>query len=149
MSAVSSYLLISSRLLSIHIRLGRPLLLFPGTTMSIIFLDKLSSSLLLICPYRFNRFCLRNVDIWHTLASSCMIWFLTWSFLVLPLIHRSILIFATCKIPIRYYVNYCIFCRIVILYNMIRLPWRFITLNRLLMQSSWVYLFIGDLGVTI
>ena len=68
-------------------------------TMSIIFLDlKLSSSLLLICPYKFNRFCLRNVDIWHTLASSCMIWFLTWSFLVLPLIHRSILISATCNL---------------------------------------------------
>ena len=61
------------------------------------FLDKLSSSLLLICPYKFNRFCLRNVDIWHTLASSCVIWFLTWSFLVLPLIHRSILISATCN----------------------------------------------------
>ena len=98
MSAVSSYLLISSRLLSIHLRLGRPLLLFPGTTMSIIFLDKLSSSLLLICPYKFNRFCLRNVEIWHTLASSCMLWFLTWSFLVLPLIHRSILISATCNL---------------------------------------------------
>ena len=69
-----------------------PLLLFPGTTMSIICLDKLSFSLLVICPYRFNRFCLRNVDIWHTLASSYMLWFLTWSFLVLPLIHRSILI---------------------------------------------------------
>ena len=66
MSAVSSYLLISSRLLSIHLRLGRALRLFPGTTMSIIFLDKLSSSLLLICPYTFNRFCLRNVDIWRT-----------------------------------------------------------------------------------
>ena len=91
-------LLISSRLLSIHLRLGRPLLLFPGTTMSIIFLDTLSSSLLLICPYKFNRFCLRNVDIWHTLASSCMIWFLTCSFLVLPLIHRSILISATCNL---------------------------------------------------
>ena len=97
MSAVSSYLLISSRF-SIHLRLGHPLLLFPGTTMSIIFLDKLSSSLLLICPYKFNRFCLRNVDIWHTLASSCMIWFLTWSFLVLPIIHRSILISATCNL---------------------------------------------------
>ena len=89
---------LSSRLLSIHLRLGRPLLHYPGTTMSIIFLDKLSSSLLLICPYKFNRFCLRNVDIWDTLASSCMIWFLTWSFLVLPLIHRSILIFATCNL---------------------------------------------------
>ena len=82
-------------LLSIHPRLCRPLLLFPGTTMSTIFLDTLSSSLLLICPYKFNRSCLRNVDIWHTLVSSCIIWFLTWSFLVLPLTHRSILISAT------------------------------------------------------
>ena len=38
MSAVSSYLVISSRLLSIHLSLGRPLLLFSGTTMSFIFL---------------------------------------------------------------------------------------------------------------
>ena len=99
MSAVSSYLLISSRLLlSIHLRLGRPLLLFPGTTKFIVFLDKLSSSLLLICPNKCNRFCLRNVDIWHTLASSCMLWFLTWYFLVLPLLHRSILISATCNL---------------------------------------------------
>ena len=75
-----------------------PLLLFPGTTLSIIFLDRLSSSLLLICPYQFNRFCLRNVDIWHTLASSGIIWFLTWSFLVLLLIHRSILISVTCNL---------------------------------------------------
>ena len=59
------------------------------------FLARLSSSLLLTCPYQCNLFCLRNVDIWHTLASSCIIWFLTWSFLVLPLIHPSILISAT------------------------------------------------------
>ena len=98
MSAVSSYLVVSSRLLSVHLSLGRPLLLFPGTTTSIIFLDKLSSSLLLTCPYQCNRFCLRNVDIWHTFASSCIVLFLTWSFLVLPLIHRSILIFATCNL---------------------------------------------------
>ena len=42
-----SVLVISSRLLSVYLNLGRPLLLFPGTTMSIIFLDRLSSSLLL------------------------------------------------------------------------------------------------------
>ena len=98
MSALSSYLVISSRLLSVHLNLGRPLLLFPGTTTSIIFLDKLSSSLLLTCPYQCNRFCLRNVDIWHTLASSCIVLFLTWSFLVLPLIYRSFLISATCNL---------------------------------------------------
>ena len=66
--------------------------------MSITFLDRLSSSLLLICPYQFNRFCPRNVESWHTLASSCIIWFLTWSSLVLPLIHRSILVSATCNL---------------------------------------------------
>ena len=66
--------------------------------MSIFFLDKLSSSLLMICPYKFNLFCLRNVDMWRTLACSCMTWFLTLSFLVLPIIHRSILISATCNL---------------------------------------------------
>ena len=86
---VSSYLVISSQLLSVHLSLGRPLLLLAGTTMPIIFLDTLSSSLPLPCPYQCNRFCLRNVDIWHTLASSCIIWFLTWSFLVLPSIVAS------------------------------------------------------------
>ena len=84
---------ISSRVLSSHLRLGRPLLPLPGTTMSIIFLERLSSSLLLMCPYQFNPFCIRNVDIWPILASSCI--FLTCSFLVLLLIHRSILISAT------------------------------------------------------
>ena len=54
------------------------------------FLGRLSSSLLLICPYQFNIFCPRNVDIWHTVVCSCMTWFLTWSFLRSPLIHRSI-----------------------------------------------------------
>ena len=43
-------------------------------------------------------FCLRNVDIWHSLVFSCMTWFLTWSFLVLPRIHRSILFSATCNL---------------------------------------------------
>ena len=54
MSAVSSYLVISSRLLSVHLNLGRPLHLFPGTTMSIIFLDRLSSSLLFSWHVRTN-----------------------------------------------------------------------------------------------
>ena len=70
MSAVRSYLVISSRLLSVHLSLGRPLLLYPGTTMSIICLERLSSSLLLTCPYQCNRFCLRNVDLWHPLVLS-------------------------------------------------------------------------------
>ena len=74
---------------------GCPLLLFPGTTMSISFRERLSSSLLLMCLYKFNLFCLGNVDIWHTLASSCITWFLTWSFLVLLLSRLAI---ATCNI---------------------------------------------------
>ena len=95
---LSVRIFISSWVLLIHLRIGRPLLLFPGTTMSIISLERLSSSLPLMCPCQFNLFCLSNVDILHTLASSCMTWFLTWSFLVLPLIHRSILISATCNL---------------------------------------------------
>ena len=46
-----------------------------------------------MCPYQFNIFCLMNVDMWHTLASSSTTWFLTWSFLVLhlvTLIHLTI-----------------------------------------------------------
>ena len=76
MSAVSSYLVIFSVVVDPS-QSTSPLLLFPGTTVSIIFHEMLSSSLLLTCPYPCNRFCLRNVDIWHTLASSCVIWFLT------------------------------------------------------------------------
>ena len=99
MSAVSSYLVISSRLLSIHRRLGHSLLFFLGTAMSIIFLDRLASSLLLICPYQFNRFCLMDVDIWHTLASSSIIWYLTWSFLFyhLFIVASSFLLHAICS----------------------------------------------------
>ena len=48
-------------------------------------------------------------DIWHTLKGpcqkpdhtrgySCMLWFLTWSFLVLPLINRRIIISAICNL---------------------------------------------------
>ena len=114
----------SARLLSVHLNLGRPLLLFPGTTTSIIFLYMLSSSLLLTCPYQCNRFCFRNVDIWHTLASSCIVLFLTWSFLVLPLIHRSILISATYNLfssfflPAQHSAPYVIVGLITVLYTL-------------------------------
>ena len=61
--------------------------------------DAVSSSLLLMYPYQFNRFCLRTVDMFANIkASSFVFWFLTWSFLVLPLIYRSILISATCNL---------------------------------------------------
>ena len=61
-----------------------PFLLFPAPTMSIIRVERLSSSYLRMCPYQFNIFCLRNVYVWHTLAPSSMTWFLTWFFLVSP-----------------------------------------------------------------
>ena len=47
----------------------RPLRLVSGTTRPIIFLERLSSSLLLMCPYQSILLCLRNVDILLTLAS--------------------------------------------------------------------------------
>ena len=62
-----------------------PFLLFPCTTMSIIFLERFSSSFLLTCPYQCNLFCLAFFGIFF--------WFLIWSFRVL--IHRSIIISAT------------------------------------------------------
>ena len=58
--------------------------------LSILFLDMLSSSLILICMYQFIRFCLRNVDICYTLAYSCIIWFLTWAFLFYPFLKGQL-----------------------------------------------------------
>ena len=49
---------------------------------------------LLKCPYPFNPLCLGNVAFEYTLASACIYWFLTWSFLVLAIIRCSILISA-------------------------------------------------------
>ena len=87
MSAVSTYFFISSQVLSIHLRLGRSLLLFfPRYNHVHHFLERLSSSLLLMCPCQFNFVCLRNVDIWHNLASSCMT-----AALLLHLIHLTYL----------------------------------------------------------
>ena len=65
--------------------------LFPGTTISIIFLDTLSSSLLLMCTYQFNVFFPYNVCILYDL-------FLTRSFLVILLIHSSILVSTSCTL---------------------------------------------------
>ena len=56
------------------------LLLFNGIPMPIIFLERLSSSLLLTCPHQFHIFCIRNVDILHTVASPCVTWFLAWCY---------------------------------------------------------------------
>ena len=48
----------------------------------------------LITPHNLVHGRLRNVVFEYTLASSCMYWFVTWSFLVLSLIRCSILISA-------------------------------------------------------
>ena len=48
---------ISSRVLLRYLRLGRPLLLFLDASTPIVFLERLSLSLLLMCPYQFNLFC--------------------------------------------------------------------------------------------
>ena len=69
MLAVFPYCFISSRVFSIHFRLGRPILLFPGTATSIMFLERLYSSLLLMCPYQFNLFCQEC----RQLAEFCML----------------------------------------------------------------------------
>ena len=86
--SVHNYLFISSWLLSIHLRLGHHFLLFPIQP----------------CPSFFFRGCLLwcvhtnsivsvsgmlTFGIGPTLASSCMNWFLTWSFLVLPRIRTQ------------------------------------------------------------
>ena len=41
-------------MVSIHLRFGLPLLLFPGTSITIALLPTYSSSLLITCPYNFN-----------------------------------------------------------------------------------------------
>ena len=84
LSAVIEFIFLSSPILSSHLRLVRTLLLFIGRC------NHHTSSLL-----QCILFCLRKVDIWHTLAFSCMTCFLTWSFLVAVLIHRTILISST------------------------------------------------------
>ena len=56
--------------------------------------------------YQCNRFCVRNVDIWDILASSCLAWFMTWAFLGLPFIHRSIVISTTCNLFCSFYILY-------------------------------------------
>ena len=50
-------------MVSIHLRFGLPLLLFPGTSIAITLLPTYSSSLLSTCPYHFNLLSCTFLDI--------------------------------------------------------------------------------------
>ena len=82
-------------MVSIHLRFGLPLLLFPGTSIPITLLPTYSSSLLNTCPYHFNLLSCTFLDISPTLVVPLILSFLILSSLVTPLIHLTILISAT------------------------------------------------------
>ena len=72
-------------MLSNHFRFDLPLLLFPGTSITITLLPTYSSSHLNTCPYHFNLLSCTFLDISLLILPS----------LVTPLIHLNILISAT------------------------------------------------------
>ena len=82
-------------MLSSHSRFGLPLLLFPGTAISITRLPTYSSSLLNTCPHHFNLLSSTFLVISPTFVVHLIISFLILSSLVTPLIHLNILISAT------------------------------------------------------
>ena len=86
-------------MLSNHLRFGLPLLLFPGTSITITLLPTYSSSLLNTCPYHSCTF----LDISPTFAVPLILSFLIQSSLVNPLIHPSILIDLTNEFVIQTY----------------------------------------------
>ena len=82
-------------MLSIHLRFGLPLLLFPGTSIPDTLFPTYSSSLLETCPYHFNLLSCSFLDISPTFVVPLILSFLILSILVTPLIHLNILISAT------------------------------------------------------
>ena len=82
-------------MLSIHLRFGLPLLLFPGTSIPNTLFPTYSSSLLETCPYHFNLLSCTFLDISPTFVFPLILSFLILSILVTPLIHLNILISAT------------------------------------------------------
>ena len=92
MQFVTLYSFMASLMLSSHLFVDLPLLLFPCTCMFNIFLVVSSPSFLNTWPYHRRRFFLRNVVIGSKLDSLRMSSFLMWSFSVLPLANLSILI---------------------------------------------------------
>ena len=74
---------------------GLPLFLFPGNSISIIFLPPYSCSLLMTCPYHLTLPSLIFILNRSTLTVLLMYSFLILSFLVTPIANLSILISAT------------------------------------------------------
>ena len=89
---------ISLRTQSIHLPLGLPLGLFPGTLMSITALSSLFSSILCMCPYQRSIISLTFSCILFTPSSFLMCAFFTSSLSVTPLIFRYILISVLSRI---------------------------------------------------
>ena len=86
---------ISSFTTSKNILFGLPLLLFPGNSISIIFLPTYSWSLLMTCPYHLSLPSLIFIPDRSTLTVLLMCLFLILSFLVTPIAHLNIFISAT------------------------------------------------------
>ena len=86
---------ISSFTASKNLLFGLPLLLFPGNSISIIFLPTYSWSLLMTCPYHLSLPSLIFIPNCSTLTVLLMFSFLILSFLVTPIANLSIFISAT------------------------------------------------------
>ena len=86
---------ISSFTTSKNLLFGLPLLLFPGNSISIIFLPTYSWSLLMTCPYHLSLPSLIFILNRSTLTVLLMCSFLILSFLVTPIANLSIFISAT------------------------------------------------------
>ena len=85
----------SSLMLSNHLRFGPPLLLFPGTSITITLLPTYSFSLLNTRQYYFNLLYCAFLDISPTFVVPLILSFLILSSLVTPLIRLNILISPT------------------------------------------------------
>ena len=84
---------ISSFTTSKNLLFGLPLFLFPGNSISIIFLSTYSWSLLMTCPYHLSLHSLIFIRNRSTLTVLLMCSFLILSFLVTPIANLSIFMF--------------------------------------------------------
>ena len=89
---------ISLRTQSIHLPLGLPLGLFPGTLISTTALTSLFSSILCMCSYQSNLISLTFSCMLFTPSSFLMSTFFTLSLSVTPLIRLNILIYVFSRI---------------------------------------------------
>ena len=87
--------LISSFTTSKNLLFGLPFFLFPGNSISIIFLPTYSCSLLMTCPYHLSLLSLIFIPNRSTLTVLLMYSFLIMSFLVIPIANLNIFISAT------------------------------------------------------